>query len=189
MSNLHQSGAMNEITLEWQEFGRTKIYTIYDQQPSKNPGTVRIGRNPAECDIVLNDPTVSGLHVELFFNASTQTFVLRNLRYSNPPIVDDQQIVAQVVPIHSGSIIYLGQLELRVVGVSLHQPSNGIPPTILLPPQPLATFPPSTPVGISYGLECPKCHRVSPYERMEWGCQWCGTSLAAASSVLMSPNP
>ncbi|MEW6491664.1 MAG: FHA domain-containing protein [Cyanobacteriota bacterium] len=180
---------MKEITLEWQEFGRTKIYTIYDQQPSKNLGTVRIGRNPAECDIVLSDPTVSGLHVEIFFNASTQTFLLRNLRYSNPPIVDDRQIVAELVALRSGSIIYLGQLELRVVGVSLHQSSNGIAPTILLPPQPLGTIPSSIPAGVFYGLECPKCHRVSPYERMEWGCQWCGTSLAAASSVLMSPNP
>jgi hypothetical protein len=39
-----------------------------------------------------------------------------------------------------------------------------------------------------YGLECPKCHRVSPVENLQIGCPWCGTSLAAAASVLMVPN-
>lgn len=179
---------MNEITLEWREVGQTKTQKIYDQQRSKNPGTVRIGRDPVRCDLVLSDPTVSGLHVEIFFNASTQNFALRNLRETNPPLVDGRQIVTGEVPLSQGSVFYLGQLELKVVAVSLHKPSNHIPPTILLPPQPLqAANPPALGV-VSYGLECPKCHRVSPYDRMDWGCQWCGTSLAAAASVLMSPN-
>lgn len=52
---------MNELTLEWLEAGRNHTQKIYEQQPSKNPGTVRIGRDSAQCDIVLSHPTVSGL--------------------------------------------------------------------------------------------------------------------------------
>jgi hypothetical protein len=180
--------AMCELTLEWLQAGQLRRETIRHPQLSKSPGTVRIGRNPEECDIILTDPTVSGLHVEIFFNPSTQTFFLRNLRHTNPPVVDDRQIVAAEVPLRQGSIIALGQLELQVVEISVEKPNNGIPPTILLPPQPPAAANQPAPGTVSYGLECPKCHRVSPYERLEWGCQWCGTSLAAATSVLMSPN-
>ncbi len=179
---------MQELTLEWQQAGQLRRKTLSRHQGSKYPGTFRIGRDPAECDLVLSEPTVSGLHVEIFFNDSTQTFVLRNLRHTNPPMVDDRQIVSGEVSLCQGSIIYLGQLELKVVAVSLLPPNNGIPPTILLPPQPIQASNPPVTGAVSYGLECPKCHRISPYERMDWGCQWCGTSLAAAASVLMTPN-
>lgn len=179
---------MNELTLEWQEAGYIKTQKIYDQQYSKNPGTVRIGRDPTRCDLVLNDPTVSGLHIEIVFNAVTNTFALRNLRETNPPLVDGRQIVTGEVPLAQGSVFYLGQLELRVVEISLHKPNSSIAPTILLSPQPSAATHQHPPAAIVYGLQCPKCHRISPYDRMDWGCQWCGTSLAAAASVLMSPN-
>lgn len=179
---------MYELTLEWQDKGQLRQETIRHQQGSKYPGTVRIGRNPAECDIILSDPTVSGLHVEIFFNLSTQAFFLRNLRYSNPPVVNRQQLITGEVALKQGSIIYLGQLELKVTTVSLQQPSSSIPPTILLPPQPPQSADPPVPNPILYGLECPHCHRISPYDRIDWGCPWCGTSLAAAASVLMSPN-
>ena len=179
---------MQELTLEWQEAGQLRRETIRSQQSSKYPGTIRIGRNPAECDIVLSEPTVSGLHVEIFFNPSIPGFYLRNLRYTNPPVVDDRQIVTGEVLLKPGSAIYLGQIELKVTTVSLHQPSNGIAPTILLPPQPPQVAQQPALGAAIYGLECPKCHKISSYERIDWGCHWCGTSLAAAASVLMSPN-
>ncbi|MFM6005265.1 MAG: FHA domain-containing protein, partial [Sphaerospermopsis kisseleviana] len=34
-------------------------------------------------------------------------------------------------------------------------------------------------------LDCPKCHKVSPTENLQIGCPWCGTSFAAAVSVLI----
>lgn len=178
---------MYELTLEWQEGHQTKRETIRHQQPSKYPGTVRLGRDPARCDIVLSDPTVSGLHVEIFFNGSTGTFILRNLRDTNPPIVDGRQIFQGETPLYGESAIYLGQVALKVVDVSLHQPNNSIPPTILMAPTAPATA--HLPAqNASYGLQCPCCRRVSPYERMDLGCQWCGTSLAAAPSILVTPN-
>lgn len=179
---------MNEITIEWQEAGQIRQETIRDNQPSKYPGTIRLGRDPLQCDIVLNDPTVSGLHVEIFFNTQYQSFALHNLRDTNPPVVDGRQIQYGEAFLSTGSIIYLGQLELVVESVSVHTPKNPIPQTILMPPQPLIVN--NKPVSTlkSYGLQCPSCGRVSPYERLDWGCQWCGTSLAAAASVVISSN-
>jgi hypothetical protein len=176
---------MHELTLEWQEVGRIKRETIRDQQPSKYPGVVRLGRDPVRCDLVLSDPTVSGLHVEIFFNPSTHAFALRNLRDTNPPLVDGRSLAYGEASLRQGSTIYLGQLELKVVSVSLAVSNNGIPPTILMsPPLPVATYKPA-PAPVSYGLQCPTCQRISPYDRIDFGCLWCGTSLAAAASVLM----
>ncbi|MBW4562576.1 MAG: FHA domain-containing protein [Mojavia pulchra JT2-VF2] len=198
---------MNALTLQWQDAGQNKTQNIYEQQPSKNPGTVRIGRDPLRCDIVVSNPTVSGLHVEIFFHAQEQRFYIRNLRSQNPPLVDRQKLVQGEKPLQEGSIIYLGQMELKVTAVLI----NSIPPTILVPPQATVVSsqptkppvnqqqpiqaghyyhpptPPSPPPGV-YGLECPKCHKVSPAENLQIGCRWCGTSLAAAVSVLVAPN-
>ncbi|BAY26899.1 FHA domain containing protein [Calothrix sp. NIES-2100] len=206
---------MNALTLQWHDAGQERTQNIYEQQPSKNPGTVRIGRDPLRCDIVVSNPTVSGLHVEIFFNSQQQRFYIRNLRSPNPPLVDRQQLAQGELPLREGSIIQLGQMEIKVISVAI----NGIPPTILTPPAPpippIGTtqptknlinqqpnnqqppvqpryhqhppVPPAPPPGV-YGLECPKCHKVSPFENQQVGCPWCGTSLAAAVSVLVAPN-
>ena len=190
---------MNTLTLQWHDTGQDRVQNIYEQQPSKNPHTVRIGRDPLRCDIVLSHPTVSGLHVEIFFQNQQQCFYIRNLRSPNPPIIDGQQLVQGEMPLREGSIIYLGQVKLQVIAVTI----NNIPPTILTPPQPAISpeqapvvspghhhhppTPPEPSQGI-YGLECPKCHKVSPVEYLQIGCPWCGTSLAASISVLVAPN-
>ncbi|MDZ7958856.1 MAG: FHA domain-containing protein [Aulosira sp. DedQUE10] len=198
---------MNALTLQWHDAGQDRTQNIYEQQPSKNPGTVRIGRDPLRCDIVLSNPTVSGLHIEIFFNPQQQHFYIRNLRSQNPPLVDRQQLAQGELPLREGSIIQLGQMEVKVTAILI----NSIPPTILTPPAPPVVSnqptrppinqqpqvqiryhqhpptPPAPPPGV-YGLECPKCHKVSPPENLQVGCPWCGTSLAAAVSVLVVPN-
>ncbi|AHJ30690.1 FHA domain-containing protein [Nodularia spumigena CS-584] len=182
---------MNALTLQWHDTGQDRVQNIYEQQPSKNPNTVRIGRDPLRCDIVLSNPTVSGLHVEIFFHTQQQCFYIRNLRSPNPPIIDGQQLIQGEMPLNQGSIIYLGQAKLQVTNVAI----NNIPPTILAPPQPPIPLshhhhsptPAAPPQGI-YGLECPKCYKVSPVENLQIGCPWCGTSLAASVSVLVAPN-
>jgi len=178
---------MNELTLTWQESGRVRTQIIHDQQPTKNPGTVRIGRDPSRCDIVLTDPTVSGLHVEIFFHPQQYSFYLRNLRPSNPPLIEGQGIIQGEVPLRQSSIIYLGQLALTVSSVYLT--GIGVPATIVIPPQlPRVASQPPTPAVESYGLRCSnsKCGKTSPYSRLDLGCPWCGTSLAAAVSILMT---
>ncbi|PMB26660.1 peptide-binding protein [Fischerella thermalis CCMEE 5198] len=215
---------MNALTLQWQDAGQIKIQKIHEKQPSKNPGTIRIGRDPVRCDIVLSHPTVSGLHVEIFFNAQQQRFLMKNLREHNPPLVDGQKLVQGEIPLREGSIIYLGQQLLKVTEISVPGGST-VPPTILTPPQPHATNPPPVPVaqpqahpnyhqptpprqpqpqaahhpvtpavqqqlqpqGV-YGLQCPRCKKLSSYKDLLLGCQHCGHSLQDALSVLVPPS-
>ncbi|MBW4454121.1 MAG: FHA domain-containing protein [Nostoc indistinguendum CM1-VF10] len=182
---------MNALTLQWHDAGQDRTQSIYEQQPSQNRGTVRIGRDPLRCDIVLSHPTVSGLHVEIFFHHQQQRFYIRNLRSQNPPLIDGRQLVQGEVPLTEGTNISLGQIQLKVTKISI----GSIPVTILLPPHPSVHIgyhhhsltPPAPPLGV-YGLECPKCHKVSPGENLQIGCRWCGTSLAAAVSVLVTPS-
>lgn len=188
---------MNQLTLEWTEAGQIRTQTITDQHIGKNPGTFRIGRDPARCDLVMQHPTVSKLHVELFFAPQQRKVFLRNLRDSNPPLVNRQR-VTQVAELQPGTSIHLGDLEIKVkaiqVGagisstvVSIRQPVAPQAVAAIHQPQPAA--PGAQPaVELSYGLQCPKCHRISPYDQLEQGCAWCGTSLAAASSVLFVPE-
>jgi hypothetical protein len=174
----------NQLTLKWTEAGVHQTQTIQNGQPSKNPGTVRIGRDPAKCDIVLSHPSVSGLHIEIFFNQELQEFGVRNLRQSNPPLVDGKILALEEAKLNSGSHIHLGQVELEVVSVSEAAVVGA--QTVLLAGPPIPAY--SPPTGPSqYGLLCPKCSRISPYAQLNVGCPWCGTSLAAAVSVVLSP--
>jgi predicted component of type VI protein secretion system len=197
---------MNALTLQWQDAGQQKTQQISDRQASKNPGTFRIGRDPLQCDLVLSDATVSRLHIEIFFHQQQQNFYIRNLKPGNPPLVDGQQLFHGEMPLRQGSVIRLGQkTEIKVIAVA----SNAIAATVVAPPTPPVTPPsvssrhhhhhsaptppvhsrnsPSQPQGV-YGLECPKCHKVSSPEHLQVGCPWCGTSLAAAVSVLVAPE-
>ncbi|BAZ27672.1 FHA domain containing protein [Cylindrospermum sp. NIES-4074] len=124
---------MHELILTWTEEAIAKSEKIQEQQPSKNPGTVRIGRDPAQCDIVITHPTVSALHVEIFFNPQMQSFYLRNLRPTNPPVVDKISVIEGEVPLQEGSSIYLGQMEFKVVAVSGTE--KRVAPTIVNPHQ------------------------------------------------------
>lgn len=186
-----KSGAMNELTLEWQEAGHLRKQIIRDRQLSKSAGTVRLGRDTLRCDIVLTHPTVSGLHVEIFFDGEQHQFYLRNLRESNPPWVNGKQLTAGEAALSQGCTFHLGETQIKVTAVILA--GSSVPPTILLSPSP--PWKVSQPSGATvanqtYGLRCPnaKCDRISPYDRVDLGCPWCGTSLAAAASVLMTPS-
>ena len=191
---------MNSLTLQWRDAAQEKTQIIYEQQPSKNPGTVRIGRDPQKCDIVLSHPTVSGLHVEIFFNSEQKRFHIRTLREKNPPLVDGKQLFRGDTSLNQGSILCLGQMELKVISITIPE-VNSFPATILEPPKPGKNSQPVTPAVSSksssstapllkgsYGLQCPNCHKVSSIEHIQVGCPWCGTSLAAAMSVLVAPD-
>lgn len=181
---------MHELTLEWTEIGQRRTYTIGDRLLNANHA-VRIGRDPGRCDLVLQHPSISGLHVEIFFAEPKRCFCLRNLRESNPPIVDGQTMVQSEATIQAGSTISLGQVTLRVVSVTAER--LPIPPTLLFAPHALEEKvlpqPSPAPVARTYGLRCSRCRQISPYQQLETGCRWCGASLAAAASVLMAPDP
>jgi len=175
---------INQLTLTWTEAGVRQTQTIQNGQPSKNPGTVRLGRDRAKCDLVLDDRSVSGLHVEIFFNQELQEYAVRNLRPTNPPLVDGKILTSGEATLRSDSRIHLGKVQIDVVSAPAVQVAA--PQTVLLcGPAVPSSSPPTGPS--KYGLQCPKCSRVSPYAQLSAGCPWCGTSLAAAMSVVLSP--
>jgi predicted component of type VI protein secretion system len=190
---------MNELTLQWQEAGQQKTKTIREQQPSKHYGVIRIGRDHGDCDLVLQHPTVSRSHVEIFFDQKQHSFCLRNLKVGNPPKIDGKPLIQGEVMLKQGSRIKLGEQEMMVIAIFIAPVSPPAPPPVTLPvnpafgqafiqPQPFPA-PHNHPINPVYGLECPRCRRVVPYKLLEVGCHHCGTSLASAKSVLMPLNP
>lgn len=197
---------MHELTLRWLEAGEVRTQTIWDQQPSKNPGRVRLGRDPTRCDIVLLHPTVSGLHVEIFYHRKRNYFYLRNLRKTNPPKVDGKRLYEGELVLREGSIIYLGQVKVKVIAIDPIVAAN-----LLLSDTAAADGKSVSPVPEesvvvgerrerrrlsyydegrdrllpAYGLECPQCQKVSPPKLLKFGCPWCGASLTEAKRVQM----
>ena len=180
---------MPELILEWVEAGQPKQYVIQGEEAGWT--RVRIGRDPVRCDVVLSHPTVSGLHIEIYFDPQQGSFRLRNLRESNPPRLNGHVLVRDEATIKPGDQLYLGDLCVQVKPVTSPPAS---PHTVLLSPdrESAPNIPTSgeTP-GASgfnrptYGLLCPSCRQTAAYEQLDLGCPWCGTSLASAQSILL----
>lgn len=145
---------INQLTLTWTEAGVRQTQTIQNGQPSKNPGTVRLGRDRAKCDLVLDDRSVSGLHVEIFFNRELQEYAVRNLRPTNPPLVDGKILASGEATLSSDSRIHLGKVQIDVVSAPAVQVAA--PQTVLLCGSAVPSS--SPPTGSSkYGLQGLKC--------------------------------
>ncbi|WP_242022969.1 FHA domain-containing protein [Pseudanabaena mucicola] len=160
---------MSELTIAWTESGIARTYKISESMMAK------LGRDPARCDLVLTHPTVSGLHVLIYFDPQKQSFWVRNMRESNPPIVDGKQLIQGESQLNQNSAIALGQQILQVTQIMINAPHD---------PAPMATQHIAKQV---YGLQCPnfKCAKISTYEKISLVCPWCGTSLAGAASRIL----
>lgn len=158
---------MSELTLTWVESDITKQYKI-------GLTMVRVGRDPARCDLVLSDPTVSGLHVVIYFDPQKRKFWLRNMRESNPPVVDGKRLVQGEIELQQNSAIALGHQILQITEIVTQSPQKSVPTPHNNPNQ-------------AYGLQCPnlKCAKISSYEKITLVCPWCGTSLAGAASSIL----
>lgn len=121
---------MAELTLEWVEGGVSRSERIQPNQPSQNPGTVRIGRDSQRCDIVLTDSSVSGLQAEVYYQAASQSFYLRSLRDTNPPIINGQPITTGEALLGHASTLTLGRV---VLNVKVNPLPVGLPPTEVSP--------------------------------------------------------
>jgi eukaryotic-like serine/threonine-protein kinase len=143
---------IQELTLEWLEDGEIRTFTIQENQQSKNPGRIRIGRDPQVCDIVVPEPSVSALHVEIFYHFAKQRFYLRNLREKNPPVVDGQLLLAGEMALVIGSTLRLGTQVFKVMAIEVKKLPTGYineemtdlpmpemfePVTKTVPPQPV----------------------------------------------------
>ena len=118
------ASSLYELKLGWEESQAEKSCSILENQDSKQPGKIRIGRNSHECDIVLSEPTVSGVHAEIFFHSQKQQFFLRNLRQTNPPVIDGQLLLAGEIPLTEGSCVRLGRQNLKVDAITLKRFPN-----------------------------------------------------------------
>lgn len=74
-------------------------------------GMAVIGRNRAECQIVLDDKTVGRKHCEVYPEGSS--FKIRDLQSHNGTFVDNVRVTG-TADIYSGCIIKLGRTELQV---------------------------------------------------------------------------
>ncbi|NJO42376.1 MAG: FHA domain-containing protein [Cyanobacteria bacterium CRU_2_1] len=131
---------MQQLTLEWAVTNQNLSQTISLQQRTRVPGAVRVGRDEALCDVVLRHPdpniekTVSGLHIEIFFEPNAGSFYLRNLtrdrqppKQPNPAVVDGKRVVTEEVPLHVGSQIRLGRMALLVRSIEVAQSPAQVP--------------------------------------------------------------
>ncbi|MBF2008212.1 MAG: protein kinase [Chlorogloeopsis fritschii C42_A2020_084] len=166
------TSSLHQLTLEWVEDGQVKYRTILEKQQSKNPGKIRIGRDPEQCDIVLPDPTISGLHVEIFFHSPKQRFYLRNLRQQNPPIIDGQLLLAGEMPLAAGSTLRLGQQNFRVREISCKQYPSGYTPM---------DYSKCFAITLASAKPAPKTIRISQIKKAEDG----GRKITSVSPIVV----
>lgn len=74
---------------------------------------MRIGRDPAQCDIVIMDRTVSRLHAEIHFILG-EGIKIRDMGSANGTFVDGRQVSQDFRPIGIRSSVRLGRLQLAV---------------------------------------------------------------------------
>jgi len=168
--------AMYGLTLEWSDGERQISQSISSEQTTKQQGTIRIGRDERQCDVVLNDSTitVSRLHVEIFYEATQNTLLLRNLTQNrqqpNPVVVDQQKIIQQETPLKVGSHIKLGKRSLKVKQIKLPHKQSQQPSHQEV-----------------YGVQCPNGHILSQNYLGDF-CPHCGNAVQASETVLISPS-
>ncbi len=177
---------MSKLTLEWQEENIIKNFIFQGKDRDDQPNLIEIGRDPSRCNLVLTHPTVSALHVKIRYDDRTYQFYLSNLRETNPPLVDGQKIIQGETPLKLYSQIYLGKVLLIVKSIQSKSPARVIIPRSK--PQITPQIPPIRSIQELYQLKCSGCGRNCPYDWIDLGCQWCGTSLSAAASILIPPK-
>jgi hypothetical protein len=203
---------MLKLELNWQELGKSQQRTIDPNTRTLTPGEFRIGRDPQKCDLLLKDRSVSALNASIVFSQHPEKVRLINHRDTNPPLVDGS-VVLGTTELDGEREVYFGQILVKVrvyddsaidptIVVARVPPVRQTPPTpashpraaIGSPPQqyqqpqyqqPPAVSPPAPVVATEYGLECSHCHRVSQFQHLKLCCPWCGTSLAAARSIIV----
>lgn len=175
---------MHQLTLEWAAANQNLSQTVSLEQATRVPGTIRIGRDATLCDVVLRHPdpsvekTVSGLHIEIFFNQNSNSFYLRNLtrdrqppKQPNPVVVDGKKVVIEEVPLRVGSEIRLGRMALTVKAIDVNQ---GQAPAVSQSPQ--------------YMKVCanPRTPHYHSLEYNKFNCEVCGYVMLGATLIYPS---
>ena len=166
---------MYKLTLEWMEGNRSRSQTFTSTSHTKQRGTIRIGRDRDQCDLVLseNERSLSRLHVEIFIKENTNQFWVRNLTQEqlppkrNPVIVDGQKILEEEAPLKVDSQIQLGKIVLKIRAIEQQQPEINQPSA-----QPV------------YGIKCPTGH-VLPHDYLGLFCPHCGKGIQSGESQVL----
>ncbi|BAZ38987.1 tetratricopeptide TPR_2 [Calothrix sp. NIES-4101] len=122
------SSTISKITLEWQEENQNRSCTISSEQQTKVPGIIRIGRDPAQCDIIIQDPTnkVSRLHAEIIFHSSNSSFYIRNATKNqgqpNIILVNENPIQEEEI-LASHSQIKLRDFPILITSIEVQSPT------------------------------------------------------------------
>ncbi|MGF1489324.1 MAG: PrsW family glutamic-type intramembrane protease [Prochloraceae cyanobacterium] len=105
---------MSKITLSWEEYGEKYSQIINLNDPyHKKPGVVRIGRDPNLCDIILKCPRVSRLHAEIYLAPQDKDFKIKNLRETNPILVDGQKLIRGSLYLSDRATLILGEVKIE----------------------------------------------------------------------------
>ncbi|MFZ0545791.1 MAG: FHA domain-containing protein [Candidatus Promineifilaceae bacterium] len=146
-----------EINLHWQLHDHAHSYTIHATDE------VTIGRRE-ECEVVLPFATISRRHALIY--AQDDTFYIRNLSQTNTVRVneDDRLTYDQTAPLHSGDVIRLGPIELKVESPEQQDDLTALKNKTLK-------------------IRCSNCGQVTDYNPESF-CPWCGMSLAGSQTVV-----
>jgi hypothetical protein len=110
---------VNQLILEWNEFGQLRRQAIFEQQPSKMSGRVRIGQDARYSDIVIMEGEIAPCHVEIFFNPQQQCFCVRNLAAYLPLVINGIALPNSEAKLHEGATVQLGGVTIVVQNIIL----------------------------------------------------------------------
>ena len=104
--------------------GRAILISVRNKDLAKARGSLTIGRDPARCQIVIDDPTVSGHHARLLVNfhagSHPGSFLVEDLRSTNGTFVDGRRVPPgpdKAVPLPVGATLGIGGCRVRVIQV------------------------------------------------------------------------
>ena len=164
---------MFKVTLEWREGEQLQSRSISTAESTKQAGRIRIGRDAAQCDVVLTDPdkAVSRLHAELFLNESDHMVTLRNLTRDqegkqNPIMVDHHKVIHQEIPLSVGTSLQFGRILVTLSDIEVAHKALQ-----------------STQAEPSFGIKCHNCGNVVSYDYLGLACPYCGSTVQADDTV------
>ena len=138
---------MAKVTLAWTERGERATKTLeISAETNKHPGSIRIGRDPEQCDILLDCGRVSRLHAEISCDLVNRQCHLRNCRDANPIYVDGKPLKTGTAILQTGTTFTLGTQHLEILRVEwptsptlVEAPAADPKPAA--PPEPVAASP------------------------------------------------
>jgi predicted component of type VI protein secretion system len=147
---------MADLVLTWQlPGGQARSYLVTDARPAL------IGRSAEQCDVVIDDPTISRRHASIY--ADGGTFYLRNESATNVVHFNNHYRLAQhqAVPLRPGDSFRIGPVQIQAAARAA-QPQGQVPK-----------------------IKCHRCGNICDYNPEEF-CPHCGEALAAGQTVFIT---